>query len=531
MPPRTTSRFRVELLEDRVTPSVTAAFDPGTQTLRVTLDAASDAVTVTGTVTGPDLLLSGTGFTDQTFTGVQSLVVVDAGANAGQSLTFRDNGGVIAIQGAITVNGIESVTVGTTGGLAAQSVGINGATTGIALQDDVTTTGPAGQVYGGPVTVGAGGATPVTAVTLDAGSAGGVEFTQAVNAAAFDADSLTVNAGGATKFDGPVGTTIRLQALTTDAPGTTVLATNVTTNGAQSYGDPVTVSGSFVTFTSAAAGVAFLQTLNAGTAGASGVQVNAPGLTRFQGAVGGSSALSGMGTDAAGSTEINANVTTTGSQTYTDAVTLSGAAITLASTGNGAVSLGAVSAGATSPALTVTTGGVTTFNGDVGSAAAPLVSLTTDAAGSTVIGSTTSPVVVTTSGDQKFNDAVRLNAPTATFTSGGGAVLFGGTLNGTTAGTTAVVVNTSGATTFGGVVGGTTTLASLTTDAAGTTVVGGSVTTTGAQTYADPVTVQPGTGVTAITLSNTAGSIAFGGAITPRPGRRRCRSSPGRART
>ena len=57
-----------------------------------------------------------------------------------------------------------------------------------------------------------------------------------------------------------------------------------------------------------------------------------------------------------------------------------------------------------------------------------------------------------------------------------------------------LTVNTAGTTTFGGAVGGTTALTSLTTDAAGTTAInGGAVTTTGAQTYNDDVTLGAGT--------------------------------------
>ncbi len=515
---RTSPRFRVEPLEDRVTPAVTAALN-GT-TLTVTLGAANDTATITGTTAGgTDLEVTGTGFTTQTFNGVNALVVVDSGGNATQAVTFADAGAGTAIQlpGAITVNGIETVNVSTANGdLRALSVGIANATTAINLTAGVTTTGTAGQVYGGPVVV---GSATVTAVTLNAGASGGVEFTQTVNGFAADADSLTVNAGSTTaptRFGGLVGGSVRLNTLTTDAAGTTVLVGNVTTNGAQSYGDPVTLASSQVTFTSVSAGIAFLGTLNAQTPGAQGATVNAPMVTNFAGAVGGLVPLSTLNTDAAGTTQIGANVVTTSSQAYGDAVVVSGAAVQLLSTSNGAITFTNTVAGAAADttALTINTGGVTTFSTDVGGTR--LLSLTTDAPGSTVIGTGGSTVAVSTSGAQTFNDAVRVNATTsATFTStANGAVLFGAGLNGTTAGITAVAVNTGGTTTFNAAVGATVTLASLTTDLPGTTVLGASVSTTGSQTYAEPVTVTPGTGVSLVMLTASAGSISFGTTVT-----------------
>jgi hypothetical protein len=534
MPSRPTApRFRVEPLEDRVTPAVTAALNGGT--LTVTLGAANDTATVTGTTAGgTDLQVAGTGFTTQTFNGVTALVVVDGGANAGQAVTFDDAGAGTGIQlaGAVTVNGVETVSVATANGaLRAQSFGVVNAATAVNLAAGVTTTGTAGQLYGGPVTVGSG---TVTAVTLDAGAAGGVQFTQAVNGFANDANSLTVNAGSATaptRFDGAVGATLRLANLTTDAAGTTRIAGNVSTGANQVFGDAVTVAATAALFFSNGGRVEFGGTLNALTAGSQAVVVNTSGVTRFGGAVGGTAALQSVTTDAVGTTELAAGVTTTGSQTYGDPVTVSGAEVKLASTASGAVAFGGAvtAAAAGTTALSVNTGGTTTFAGNVGTAAVPLLSLTTDplpppvtgspppvpAGGVTVIGPGANPVAVYATGAITFNDSVRLSATTATVEStAGGAVTFGGTLDGSLAGTTVLTVNASGITTFAKAVGGTTTLAGLTTNAAGTTVLGAPVTTTGAQTYGDPVTVTPSQGVNAVTVSASTGPVTFGGTIT-----------------
>ena len=101
----------------------------------------------------------------------------------------------------------------------------------------------------------------------------------------------------------------------------------------------------------------------------------------------------------------------------------------------------------------------------------PLASLTTDAGGTTVFGSTAG--TVTTVNAQAYHDNVTVATAGTVFASTGNqAVTFHGTLSGTG---TDVTVNTAGSTTFGAAVS----VASLTTDAAGTTAInGGAVTTT-----------------------------------------------------
>ena len=99
-------------------------------------------------------------------------------------------------------------------------------------------------------------------------------------------------------------------------------------------------------------------------------------------AVGGTTALTSLTTDAAGSTRLGGNVNTTGAQTYNDAVALGGDA-TLASTGSGAIGFGSTVNGAHK--LTVNTSGLTTFGGAVGATNA-LTSLTTDVGGGTSLG-------------------------------------------------------------------------------------------------------------------------------------------------
>src|SRR5258706_5428304 len=117
--------------------------------------------------------------------------------------------------------------------------------------------------------------------------------------------------------------------------------------------------------------------------GAQTLAVNTAGTTTFGGAVGNSTALASVTTDAAGSKAINGgSVATAGTQTYNDDVTL-GAGATLSSSGVGAagnITLAKTVNGAQS--LAVNTAGTATFEGSVGNSTA-LISLTTDAPGQT----------------------------------------------------------------------------------------------------------------------------------------------------
>jgi len=166
-------------------------------------------------------------------------------------------------------------------------------------------------------------------------------------------------------------------------------------------------------------------------------------------------------------------------------------------TGSGAIAFDATVDGAW--ALTATTGGLTTFIGQVGGTT-PLHSLTTDGGDGTAVNGG----LVKTTGLQQYSDAVTVGAAATLFQStGGGSITFASTLDGASA----VTATTAGQTTFSGQVGGTTPLTSLTTDGGdGTAVNGGLVKTTGLQQYSDAVTV--GAAVT-LFQSTGGGSIAF----------------------
>ncbi len=323
-----------------------------------------------------------------------------------------------------------------------------------------------------------------------------------------NAGTLTLNAD--ISADGAV---VQNGAGTVTTTGTRAITT---TNDAVSILQPVTLSGDF-TINSGTGPITFSSTVN----GAQSLTANSTGTTTFAGAVGNTTALTSLTTNAGGTTALNGGtVTTTGNQTYNDAVTL-GLDTTLTA-GAGNLTFGNTVNGAQS--LTANSTGTTTFAGAVGNTTA-LTSLTTNAGGTTALNGGT----VTTTGAQTYNDAVLLSADT-TLTAGAGNLTFGSTLNSTVSNTFALTANSTGTTTFGGAVGGTDALSTLTTNAGGTTALnGGPVTTTGAQTYNDAVTLGAGTTLTStasgnITLGstvdgaqslavNTAGATTFGGIV------------------
>jgi len=389
-----------------------------------------------------------------------------------------------------TLNGAYTLVVNTSG--ATTFTGIVGGTTPLtSVTTDaggtvaingggVNTTGA--QIYNEVATLGA-------ATTLSSTSSGAITFGSTLNGA----QTLAVNTSGATTFTGAVGGTASLTSLTTDAGGTVAINGGVVnTTGAQIYNDAATL-GAATTLTSTGSGaITFGNTLN----GAQTLVVNTSGATTFTAAVGNSTALTSLTTDAGGTVAINAGVVnTTGAQIYNEVATL-GAATTLTSSGSGAITFGNTLNGAQT--LAVNTSGATTFTAAVGNSTA-LTSLTTDAGGTLAINGG----VVNTTGAQTYNDAATLGAATTFTSTGSGAITFGSTLNG---GYT-LAVNTAGATTFTGAVGGTAALTSLTTDAGGTVAInGGVVKTTGAQSYGEAATLGANTTLT----STAAGNITFG---------------------
>ncbi|MBS0263228.1 MAG: hypothetical protein JSS02_14890, partial [Planctomycetes bacterium] len=287
---------------------------------------------------------------------------------------------------------------------------------------------------------------------------------------------LFVQTAGITTFGGAVGSQIALISVMTDGPGSTEINGGlVRTSGVQTYGDAVLLGSDAELSSTQGGNIQFSSTVD----GAFSLTVNTAGVTTFLGAVGSQTALTSVTTDGDGETDLNGEtVTTSGAQTYNDAVILSSDTV-LTSTGSGDITFSQTVDGAYS--LTVNTAGVTTFGGAVGGLVA-LTSVATDAAGSTAINGET----VTTSDGQMYQDAVTLGADTTLTSNNQGDITFSSTVDGAFT----LTVNTAGVTTFGGAVGGLVALTSVTTDTDGSTAInGGAITTTGAQTYNDAVTL------------------------------------------
>ena len=99
---------------------------------------------------------------------------------------------------------------------------------------------------------------------------------------AAQASALTTTSNGVTTFDGAVGSSSRLAALTTSAGGTTVInGGSVLSNGAQTFGNPVTL-GADTVFDAGAGALAFNSTID----GAHQLTASTTGALTFGGAVG-----------------------------------------------------------------------------------------------------------------------------------------------------------------------------------------------------------------------------------------------------
>ena len=290
------------------------------------------AIAVTGaTVTGGNLSLTSTAGVSQT--GAISAGLLTTSSVGGTILNAANtvssfNGanitsGNIALTNAaapLTVTGISQngggdVIINNTGGLTVNTLinnlGAGGAidlmgTTGIGL-------GVGPSANNGPIFF----RSPVTLtanVTVAAGS-GGISFDDTL-AGAF---SLNANSTGTTTF---ANTVSGLTALITNLGGTTAINTTaVTTTGAQTYNDAVTVGANTTLTSSGGSNIRFVNTLN----GAFDVTVNTAGATIFSGAVGGNAPLASLTTNLGGTTQVNGgSVITTGSQTYSDGITIAG---------------------------------------------------------------------------------------------------------------------------------------------------------------------------------------------------------------
>ncbi|MEG5066327.1 filamentous hemagglutinin N-terminal domain-containing protein, partial [Microcoleus sp. B3-A4] len=452
----------------------TTVFSKAVSAVTLTAEAAggttqiNDKVTTTGTQTYGDAvtiannpILSGS---DVTFKNT-----VDGSGD----LTVKSSSGNITFSGAVEAeSAIGNLKVNSAGTTAfnktvnAASLTTDGGTT--TLNGDVKTTGP--QTYGGAVTLANKSTLLGSDVTFNKtvdgsgdlavkASSGNITFSDAVGAESA-IGNLKVNSAGTTAFN----KTVNAASLTTDG-GTTTLNGDVKTTGTQTYGGAVTIANKDPILTGN--GITFNNTVNLSNSGSDFTVNGGAGDVTFVGAVGAESAIGNLKVNSGGTTQVQANITTTGSQTYGDAVTiannptLSGKGITFNNTvdasnsgsdltvnaGTGDITFsGAVGSSKDLGNLKVNSTGTTAFNKTVNAA-----SLTTDVGGTTQVRSP-----VTTTGTQTYNDAVTIANKLSL---AGSDVTFKNTVDGNS---DLTVKASSGNITFTGEVGKTTPLTSLT---------------------------------------------------------------------
>ncbi|MFG0273475.1 MAG: filamentous hemagglutinin N-terminal domain-containing protein [Phycisphaerales bacterium] len=228
-----------------------------------------------------------------------------------------------------------------------------------------------------------------TSITIDAND---IRFDNSLASVVGESNSITLNAG-TTRFGGAVS---GLSNLTTDAPGTTTIATSSISASQVNFGDDVTLAASNITVGGSA--VRFVGGVTSQSAGSSSLTVNA-NTTFFGDTVGVGGRLNNLVTNAAGTTTINGSQVAANTIAFNDAVTVNGASLLLDAA---TITLNGMDAGTgVSPSVAINSNALT-INGAVG-ATKELGSLTTDAAGTTTINGS-----VATSGAQVYNDAVTL---------------------------------------------------------------------------------------------------------------------------
>ena len=283
--------------------------------------------------------------------------------------------------------------------------GAVGATTKLT---SVTSSGAGSTIFGsGAGSVDTTAAQSYGAVTLN-GSLAATGTDGSFGAITGGAHALTLGFTGSTTLNGASG----LTQLTSNAGGTTTLNGTITSTGTQTYTDNV-VLGSNTTVAAGTASIFFDGTVNGGFA----LVANTTGTTRFN-VVGQTTALASLTTDTGGTTELRGNVTTSGGQTYNDAVQANVAAPavqTLTSTGAGDIRFLGSLDGTTSTAgsrqrLTIATSGNTTITGAGGTT--PFGELITDAGGTSTVSGTITAFTI------NFGDPL---------TTAGGTTLTGGT--------------------------------------------------------------------------------------------------------
>ncbi len=450
-----------------------------------------------------------------TLNGGQALTIVGGSGTATFSSTVGNSTPLSSLNvTAATIN--QSSTVVTTG-----LVSYTGSTA-ININNNITTNSNGAISMTGPVTLGG-------SVTMNTSIGGGANITFAgtVNGTVAASQNLTLNAGsGLITFTSAVGNSIRLGDLSATASGATgvSIGANITAKSVTLTGSTAaTLTGTSTISTAFDNGAIFFGgTINGTTPAAQNLTLSAgSGLITLTGVIGGSVRLGAFSATTSNATGvlIYADITAASfTLTTSTPATIAGSSTISTALDSGNISFGGTITGSAAYVENLTLNsnspGVVTLSGNVG--ATPLGALTIGAGGGGLsVGS-----AVTSISSQSFTVAGTVpttlaNAGTLTITTNDDTLSFGGTIDGTVAGSQNLILNAGalGTVTLSGIVGGTTPLGSISISAkttANAVNIGGNITANSfVISTASPATL---TGSSVITASLAPG-IVFGSTI------------------
>ncbi|WP_022681088.1 YDG domain-containing protein, partial [Sandarakinorhabdus limnophila] len=506
----------------------------------LTITAGSGAVTFTGIVGG----VSYASATPATTGAVGAVTVNSSGLTkfgssvAAASLT-TDAGGSVELFGNVTTTGgtqtygdavaLKSDMV-VTGATVSFLAAVTGETHALTITGDaVLGNGDVTDTVTGVTTLNVSGASSIGASLIDTASSqtytGAITLTAdavlkgvglELGGSVDGAKALTLTDSGTTKISGAVGVGTSLTSLEVKGGGTTQLAGgSIKTNGTQTYSNAVSLLNNTTLIGSTVSTGSTLTGLD----GSTKRSLTVTGAATFGDGTGADSITDLTTLSVSGNAALNlAAITTSGTQTYSGNVSLA-KAVSLTTTNNNIGITGTLNGGFD---FTATVGSANvTLTGAVGGST-PLGAILLSSSGQMTFGSSvaatslttnTNGVVrlggnVATTGAQTYDDAIVL---TNNVVLSGTDITLTRTVN--SDGTArALTVTGSGVTTFGGIVGGTAALASLAVNGAGTTLLNaGAVTTVGAQSFGNAVTL--GVNTALVTTLNGNSSVTFGSTL------------------
>ncbi|MES2050441.1 MAG: autotransporter domain-containing protein [Pseudomonadota bacterium] len=254
--------------------------------------------------------------------------------NSGNGAVSLIAGGTLTLSANPISAGTGKLTLASNGGSLLTSGSLSGgnvslkAQSGIMLGNDVTAGGNL-VITSNAAIIQTGGSLNVAQQTAIDTGGGGISLTNASNSfggtVSLAGGSTQITASGALSLG-----TVEVSSLVATAAGGITLNRDISTHGAQTYNNAVTLGGTTTLTSTDPSAINFASTVD----GAYNLTVSTNGQTTFGGAIGGVTALTSLTTGAGGSTTLNGNVTSTGAQTFNNAVTLGANTTLLSATGS-----------------------------------------------------------------------------------------------------------------------------------------------------------------------------------------------------